>query len=87
MNHFLENLFPKNYPGVTVRVEDVEPTPEPLPANPMSFGNQFNLIRAVAEHGPLRLEQIDKRLAQISAEAEDLEVERRTLEQLIAIVT
>ena len=53
---------------------------------PPSFGADFNLIRAVAEYGPQRVAEIDKRLAEIEAETTKLRSERVTLDALIAIV-
>lgn len=89
MNHLLENLFPHRYPGVTVRSEDTKPAtnmPDPID-NQESFGYNFNLIRAVQEYGPQRIDAIGKRLDTMMREADALEQERRLLEQLVAIVT
>jgi hypothetical protein len=60
-------------------------TPSPIAAQPQSFGNDFNLIRAVEEYGPQRVESIRKELAQIDARKNVLAKEMYTLEKLIAV--
>ena len=59
-------------------------TPSPIAAQPQSFGNDFNLIRAVEEYGPQRVESIRKELEQIDARKNTLAKEMYTLEKLIA---
>lgn len=54
--------------------------------NPASYGRDFNLILAVAEYGPQRVEEINKRLDAIEAEAKALIEERTTLHALIQVV-
>lgn len=54
--------------------------------NPQSFGYDFNLIRAVAEYGPTRIDMIEKRLTELQTEMLDLQNERKTLEALVAVV-
>ena len=48
-----------------------------------SFGD-FNLIRMVEEHGPIRIQEITKELQEISNRMSRLEVEKGTLERLVA---
>lgn len=55
--------------------------------NPASYGHEFNLIRAVKEFGPERIEAITKRLADLDAEAVRLHEERATLEALVEAAT
>ena len=59
-------------------------TVSPTAASPQSFGHDFNLIRAVEEYGPQRVESIRKELAQIDARKNALAQEMYTLEKLIA---
>jgi hypothetical protein len=59
-------------------------TPSPSPAQTQSFGHDFNLIRAVEEYGPQRVESIRHELAQIDARQNALTKEMDTLEKLIA---
>jgi hypothetical protein len=59
--------------------------PSPITAQPQSFGNDFNLIRAVEEYGPQRVESIRKELAQMEARHAALTKEMQTLEKLIAV--
>jgi hypothetical protein len=53
--------------------------------NPESFGHQFNLIRAVEEYGPQRVESIRQELAQMEVRQNALTKEMQTLEKLIAV--
>ena len=57
----------------------------PIPARAQSFGHDFNLIRAVEEYGPQRVESIRKELASIDARKEVLTKEMHTLERMIAV--
>jgi len=54
--------------------------------NPESFGHQFNLIRAVAEYGPQRVQEITQRLRSLEEESKQLRSEMETLERLISVV-
>ena len=79
---------PTKYPEVTSTLPDTvsySTTVAPRNENE-SWGHEFNLIRAVAEYGPQRVKDINKRLETIEAEAKALEDERRTLESLIKVV-
>ena len=60
--------------------------PTPTAALPQSFGNDFNLIRAVEEYGPQRVATIRKEIAQMEARQSALTKEMYTLDQLIAII-
>lgn len=60
-------------------------TRSPIPARAQSFGPEFNLIRAIEEYGPQRVESIRKELAQIDARKNALAQEMYTLEKLIAV--
>jgi hypothetical protein len=51
--------------------------------NPMSFGHDFNLIKAVKEYGPQRIDQINKELDKINEQFTHLTYERTQLEKLI----
>lgn len=63
-------------------------TPEAVHLNdwpePAFTGGDFNLIRMVEEHGPLRIQEIQKELQEISNRMSRLEVEKGTLERLVA---
>jgi hypothetical protein len=59
--------------------------PSPIAAQQQSFGNDFNLIRAVEEYGPQRVASIRKELAQMEARQAALTKEMQTLEKLIAV--
>jgi len=59
--------------------------PAQTSVHPHSFGKDFNLIRAVEEYGPRRVESIRQELAQIDARQSALTEEMQTLEQLIAV--
>jgi uncharacterized membrane protein len=50
----------------------------------MSFGKDFNLIRAVAEHAPQRVEQIIEELETLRFRMQQLQDEKETLTRLIA---
>lgn len=80
-------LFPQNHaPSIFV---DNSPVPdEVLEAldNPQSFGTHFNIIRAVAEYGPMRIKEISKRLDTLQTERDKLLAEVKMLEQLVAVV-
>ena len=60
--------------------------PTPIATQSQSFGNDFNLIRAVEEYGPQRVATIRKEIAQMEARQSALTKEMRTLEQLIAVI-
>lgn len=51
--------------------------------NPMSFGKDFNLIRAVHEHAPQRVDEIDRELDAMQMRMAQLQTERQTLQRLI----
>lgn len=91
MNKVLENLFPMaKYPGVTLRGPDMEVTTQMYPEvsdNPLSFGKDFNLIRAVQEYGPKRIAAIEKELHTMEARASTLEAERIQLQKLVEAVS
>lgn len=59
--------------------------PSPIAAQQQSFGNDFNLIRAVEEYGPQRVASIRQELAQMEARQTALTKEMQTLERLIAV--
>jgi hypothetical protein len=64
---------------------DELPTPMPTAALPQSFGNDFNLIRAVEEYGPQRVESIRNELIHLAKRQTALTEEMQTLERLIAV--
>jgi hypothetical protein len=59
--------------------------PSPIAAQQQSFGNDFNLIRAVEEYGPQRVASIRQELAQMEVRQNALTKEMQTLEKLIAV--
>lgn len=52
--------------------------------NPMSFGKDFNLIRAVAEYGPARVDDIEEEIMDLRHRMIQLQDERDTLTRLIS---
>jgi len=77
---------PKTFPLASpIMHTDEYATPSPIAAQPQSFGNDFNLIRAVEEYGPQRVASIRQELAQIDARQAVLTKEMQTLEKLIAV--
>lgn len=80
-------LFPERYPEVSNALPDsVMVTSTHRTDNPQSFGHEFNLIKAVAEYGPQRMAEINKRLTAIEQETSRLMEERTTLEALVKVV-
>lgn len=82
------SFTPTKYPEVTSTLPDTvsySTTVAPRNENE-SWGHDFNLIRAVAEYGPQRVNDINKRLSAIEAEAKALVDERTTLNALIQVV-
>jgi hypothetical protein len=59
--------------------------PSPIATKQQSFGNDFNLIRAVEEYGPQRVASIRQELEQMEARKEVLTKEMHTLERMIAV--
>lgn len=51
-----------------------------------SYGTEFNMIRAVQEYGPQRLQVIARRLVDLEKELDQLLSEQKTLEKLLDIV-
>lgn len=51
-----------------------------------SFGHEFNMIRAVQEYGPHRLQVISRRMVELEKEMDQLLVEQNTLEKLLDVV-
>lgn len=80
-------LFPEKYPEVTSTLPDtVQYTTTVRHTESESFGHDFNLIRAVAEYGPQRVAEINKRLTAIETESCKLVEERAILDELIKVV-
>ena len=78
---------PKTFPLVSpIMHTDEYATPTPIAPQAQSFGNDFNLIRAVEEYGPQRVASIRQELAQMEARLTALTKEMQTLEQLIAVI-
>jgi hypothetical protein len=71
-------------PSPTMHTDEYA-TPSPIAAQPQSFGNDFNLIRAVEEYGPQRVASIRQELAQMEVRQTVLTKEMQTLEKLIAV--
>lgn len=63
---------------------DEFPTPQPTASLPESFGPDFNLIRAVREYGPTRVNAIQKELLTIEDRKQRLTEEMNMLTKLIA---
>lgn len=63
---------------------DEFPTPQPTASLPESFGPDFNLIRAVREYGPTRVDAINKELLSIEDRKKRLMEELNVLINLIA---
>ena len=53
--------------------------------HPHSFGKDFNLIRAVEEYGPQRIQTIQRDLADLALRQQRLTTELATLERLVAV--
>ena len=88
-------LFPPKQQQSTIRVTDLDGhevhstgtfKAVRRPDSQQSFGHEFNLIKAVAEYGPQRVAEINKRLIAIEQETSRLMEERTTLEALIKVV-
>jgi hypothetical protein len=71
-------------PSTHMHTDEI-PTPMPTAALPQSFGNDFNLIRAVEEYGPQRVESIRNELVHLAKRQTALTEEMQTLERLIAV--
>lgn len=81
------NIFPRR--GLVLVDEQLEqeiPLPTVRVDNPMSYGGDFNLIRAVQEYGPQRIARINKELDDMQERANKLLAERAQLEKLVAVV-
>ena len=81
------NIFPRR--GMTPTDEQLEqeiPLPTVRVDNPMSYGGDFNLIRAVQEYGPQRITKINKELDDMQERANKLIAERGQLEKIVAAV-
>jgi hypothetical protein len=63
---------------------DEFPTPQPTASLPESFGPDFNLIRAVREYGPTRMDAINKELSSLEDRQKRLMEEMNILINLIA---
>lgn len=89
MSHLI--LFPKRRQLVHEYVMNESSAIANLPTvyldNHVSFGNEFNIIRAVQEYGPQRIDAINKRLKHMQVEMEKLQLEHETLQQLISVAS
>lgn len=72
----ITDQFPIPYPQVTAT----------LPDNPSSAGHEFNLVRIVQEHGPKRLEQIDKDMKRYQDKIDALVREREQIQALVLAI-
>lgn len=79
--------FPKGKPSTAhsqdMRMGEWDTMPTVIIENQMSFGKDFNLIRAVEEHGPLRIEAIDKEVAVLEQKMRALLDEKIVLARLV----
>jgi hypothetical protein len=78
----------KPTPQVTAYLPDIsmaewDAVPNIKYDNPMSFGKDFNLIRAVAEYGPSRVDEIEEEMEDLRKRMIHLTDERNTLTRLI----
>jgi hypothetical protein len=80
-------MFATIFPKVTdMRIDSYDQYGDPIPAADASFGKDFNLIRAVQDVAPGRIDAIGKRLADLALERETLENERAILTELVKVV-
>jgi hypothetical protein len=76
-------MFATIFPKVTDMQAEYD---HPSPPADKSFGKDFNLIRAIQDTAPTRIEVINQRLAAIAMERETLENERAILTDLVKVV-
>ena len=55
-----------------------------LPENPPSVGHEFNLVRIMEEHGPVRIATIEKEIAKLQDRIDVLSKEKAQVERLVA---
>ena len=72
-------------PNPTMHTDEYA-TSSPIATQPQSFGPDFNIIRAVQEYGPARVEQIRTELTKMDARKIVLTDEMETLERMIASI-
>ena len=72
----ITDQFPIPYPQATAT----------LPDNPPAIGHEFNLVRIVQEHGPKRLEQIDKDMKRYQDKIDALVREREQVQALVLAI-
>lgn len=53
---------------------------------PVSFGHQFNLVRAVKEYAPIRLDTIQKETIKLKEQLHSLDVEAKNLQALLRVL-
>lgn len=78
----IETLEPVDFNSSTA---DVSYHPD-TPSNPISFGKEFNLIRAVSEYGADRIKLIDRELQSMAEKTKNLSEERAILQKLVDVV-
>ena len=81
--------FPNYPPTPTATLPEIsmnewDTIPKTTVDNPMSFGKDFNLILAVAEYGPKRVDEIEEEMEDIRQRMIQLQDERDTLTRLIS---
>lgn len=80
-------MFATIFPKVTdMRISSYDQYGDTIPAADASFGKDFNLIRAVQDVAPGRIDAIGERLADLALERETLENERAILTELVKVV-
>jgi hypothetical protein len=70
-------------------LDDLDPVTSPLPQesyNSFSMNGELNLIRAVSEHGTVRITAIDRELEAMRERTQKLTHEKSILEKLVAVV-
>ena len=80
-------LVPELHPQVTAVMPDNVPIITDPFARVVSTSNEFNLVRMVEEHGPKRLEQIDKELKRLSDQQSTLIAEREKIQALVLAIS
>lgn len=54
---------------------------------PAGLGRDINLIRLIQEHGPLRIQEIDREMKKMNERLTALNDERDTLQKLVAVLS
>ena len=82
----MADTTPEVYPQVTATLPDTPRVVDPFAAA-SGAATEFNLVRIVEEHGPKRLERIDKEIAKLEAKVNALVREREQVQALVLALT